>query len=152
MIVSSHLGVRVILPGGLSAARCVCTCSLRIWRRTPSYTSWVWTCTPSSCCLRSLFCLRPSPPSPESHGHADTYGSAAGSYTNRGGWWWWQTNSICCCEPLCGMYTVWMLRFNHWLGSSGVTNTAYLGRNTGFWDRWSLRSGDEKSADRYRAT
>ncbi len=119
VIVSSHLGVRV-LPGGLSAARCVCTCSLQIWRRTPSYRSWVWTCTPSSCCLRSLFLLRPSPPSPESHGHADTYGSAAGSYTNRGGWWWWQTNSIYCCEPLCGMYTVWMLRFNHWFGSSGV--------------------------------
>lgn len=113
VIVSSHLGVRVILPVGLSAARCVCTCSLQIWRRTPSYRSWVWTCTPSSCCLRSLFCLRPSPPSPETHGYADTYGSAAGSYTNRGGGWW-QSNSIYRCEPLCGMKTGWMLRFNGW--------------------------------------
>lgn len=84
--------VCVTLPGGLSAAPCVCTCNLLIWRHTPFYRSWVWTCTPSSCCPSFLFCLHPSPPSPETHSHADTSGSAAGSYRNRGGWWW-QTNN-----------------------------------------------------------
>lgn len=137
--------VCVWLPGVLSAAPCVCTCNLLIWRHTPFYRSWAWTCTPSSCCPRSLSCLHPSPPSPETHSHADTYGSAAGFCRND--------------KPIIMKYLpLWtsLLHENRLNAEDekvrGQASQTHLGRNTGFWDRWSLRSGDVKSADRYRIT